>query len=54
MKYTLACFHAAQDDPAWRTSYLVAATTLTDWWRVADDVDRRRMPDPDGQLGLNS
>jgi hypothetical protein len=33
-KYTLACFHAATDDPAWRPVYLRAATYLADWWRT--------------------
>ena len=35
VKYTLACFHAAEDDPAWRAVYLAAATYLADWWRTA-------------------
>jgi hypothetical protein len=34
VKYTLACFHAAQDDPAWRSVYLHAAAYLADWWRA--------------------
>jgi hypothetical protein len=33
VKYTLACFHAAEDDPAWRSVYLQAAGYLADWWR---------------------
>ncbi len=36
VKYTLACFHAADDDPAWRTTYLAVATALADWWRADD------------------
>ncbi|MEO5724278.1 MAG: hypothetical protein ABIQ39_04485 [Ilumatobacteraceae bacterium] len=33
VKYTLACLHAAEDDPAWRSVYLRAAAHLADWWR---------------------
>ena len=38
VKYTLACFHAAQDDPAWRLVYLRAAGHLADWWRANPDA----------------
>ena len=38
VKYTLACFHAAEDDPAWRTVYLQAAAYLADWWRANPDA----------------
>jgi hypothetical protein len=34
VKYTLACFHAAETDPAWRTNYLRAAASLAAWWRT--------------------
>jgi hypothetical protein len=34
VKYTLACFHAAEVDPAWRSVYLHAAAYLADWWRA--------------------
>jgi hypothetical protein len=34
VKYTLACFHAAADDPAWRAVYLSAASYLADCWRA--------------------
>lgn len=34
VKYTLACFHAAETDPAWRTNYLRAAASLATWWRT--------------------
>jgi hypothetical protein len=37
VKYTLACLHAASDDPAWRNEYLAAAGYLADWWRAAGD-----------------
>lgn len=33
VKYTLACLHAAEDDPAARTLYLATAARLADWWR---------------------
>jgi hypothetical protein len=33
VKYTLACLLAADDDPAWRGTYLAAAQHLGDWWR---------------------
>jgi hypothetical protein len=33
VKYTLACFYAAADDPAWAATYLAAAAYLADWWR---------------------
>jgi hypothetical protein len=32
-KYTLACLHAANDDPSWRAVYLRAAAHLADWWK---------------------
>jgi hypothetical protein len=35
VKYTLACVHAASDDPSWRNEYLAAAGYLADWWRAA-------------------
>jgi hypothetical protein len=38
VKYTLACFHAADDDPAWRSVYLRAADHLVDWWRRNPDA----------------
>ena len=38
VKYTLACIHAAQDDPAWRLVYLRAAGHLADWWRANPDA----------------
>jgi hypothetical protein len=38
VKYTLACFHAADDDPAWRAVYLRAASYLADWWRSNADT----------------
>jgi hypothetical protein len=37
VKYTLACLHAASDDPAWRNEYLAAAGYLADWWRAAGE-----------------
>ncbi len=37
VKYTLACFHAAESDPAWRTTYLRAAAHLADGWRAHPD-----------------
>lgn len=33
VKYTLACIHAAEDDPAWADVHLAAAAFLADWWR---------------------
>jgi hypothetical protein len=36
VKYTLACLHAADDDPTWRDEYLAAAAYLADWWRASD------------------
>jgi hypothetical protein len=33
VKYTLACLHAADADPAWRSMYLRAAVYLANWWR---------------------
>ena len=33
VKYTLACLHAAEDDPAWAHVHLAAAAFLADWWR---------------------
>ncbi len=33
VKYTLACLHAAADDPSHRALYLRAAAHLVDWWR---------------------
>ncbi len=32
-KYTLACLHAAADDPPWRPMYEAAAHHLAEWWR---------------------
>ena len=32
VKYTLACFDAADDDPAQRRLYLAAAASLSGWW----------------------
>ena len=37
VKYTLACIHAADDDPAWESVYLHAAASLADWWRARVD-----------------
>ncbi len=37
VKYTLACIHAADDDPAWGPVYLHAAAFLADWWRARVD-----------------
>ncbi|MEQ1704250.1 MAG: hypothetical protein ABMA25_29435, partial [Ilumatobacteraceae bacterium] len=34
VKYTLACLHAAADDPEFAGLYLHAAASLRDWWRV--------------------
>lgn len=34
VKYTLACLHAAGDDPAFAGLYLNAAASLLDWWRA--------------------
>ena len=34
VKYTLACLHAAADDPSHRALYLRAAAHLVDWWRA--------------------
>ena len=36
VKYTLACIHAAADDPAFAPLYLSAADHLVRWWRAAD------------------
>ncbi len=36
VKYTLACLHAAADDPTWRNEYLGAAAYLADWWAAAE------------------
>ncbi len=36
-KYTLACFHAAEADPAWRATYLRAAAHLAAGWRAHPD-----------------
>jgi hypothetical protein len=36
VKYTLACLHAAADDPTWRNEYVAAAAYLADWWRASD------------------
>lgn len=33
VKYTLACLHAAGDDPAWASVYRAAAAHLAEWWR---------------------
>jgi hypothetical protein len=33
VKFTLACLHAADDDPAFRPLYLSAAQSLVEWWR---------------------
>lgn len=38
VKYTLACLHAADDDPAWATTHLTAAMFLADWWRRHPDA----------------
>jgi hypothetical protein len=32
VKYTLACLHAADDDPGERRLYLSAAASLAGWW----------------------
>lgn len=32
VKYTLACIHAAHDDPAWSDVYLAGAAYLAAWW----------------------
>jgi hypothetical protein len=37
VKYTLACIHAADDDPDWGPVYLHAAAFLADWWRARVD-----------------
>lgn len=37
VKYTLACFHAAGTDPAWRPTYLRAAAHLAAGWRAHPD-----------------
>lgn len=34
VKYTLACIHAAQDDPKFAGLYLAAAAHLAEWWRT--------------------
>jgi hypothetical protein len=34
VKYTLACFDAAADDPSHRRLYLAAAASLAAWWRA--------------------
>jgi hypothetical protein len=39
VKYTLACIHAAEDDPAWAPVYLAAATALQDWWTAHPDAE---------------
>ncbi|MEZ5271006.1 MAG: hypothetical protein R2694_01690 [Ilumatobacteraceae bacterium] len=36
VKYTLACLHAATDDPAFAPLYLRAAQHLVAWWAAAD------------------
>ena len=36
VKYTLACLHAAADDPEFAGLYVNAAARLVDWWRVED------------------
>lgn len=33
VKYTLACLHAAADDPEFAGTYVAAAHFLADWWR---------------------
>jgi hypothetical protein len=33
VKFTLACLHAADDDPTHRSLYLAAAAHLLEWWR---------------------
>ncbi len=38
VKYTLACLHAAEDDPAWAHVHLAAAAFLADWWRRHPDA----------------
>jgi hypothetical protein len=34
VKYTLACLHAADDDPGFRPLYLSAAAYLLEWWQT--------------------
>jgi hypothetical protein len=34
VKYTLACLHAAADDPRCRSLYLTAALRLVNWWNA--------------------
>lgn len=34
VKFTLACLHAADDDPTYRPLYLSAAAHLVDWWHA--------------------
>ncbi len=34
VKFTLACLHAAEDDPSYRGLYLAAARHLAAWWQV--------------------
>lgn len=34
VKYTLACLHAAADDPEFADLYVAAAQFLADWWRA--------------------
>lgn len=46
-KYTLACFHAAHDDPEAAPLYRAAATRLALWWR---DDDPRTAPDSEEDL----
>jgi hypothetical protein len=36
VKFTLACLHAADDDPTFRPLYLSAAQSLAEWWRRHD------------------
>jgi hypothetical protein len=41
VKYTLACIHAAEDDPECASLYLAAAAHLVHWWRVEDAATDR-------------
>jgi hypothetical protein len=34
VKYTLACLHAAADDPPFGSLYLNAAAHLVTWWNA--------------------
>ena len=39
VKYTLACFDAAHDDPTEQRLFLTAAASLVAWWAQAGDPD---------------